>query len=196
MQGSSKAVGAGFGYAPGRRPMSNTIQIRESVGEDSDAIASLYPEAFPDENLLPLVRDLLQDAAAVATSLVAVVNSSIAGHVIFTKCDAVGSGASAALLGPLAVAPAWQRQGVGSALVLAGLARLEDRGFGLVFVLGDPAYYERLGFGPESTVEPPFDLPDEYAGAWQSQSVGERTVRCPGRLSVPRQWLQPALWAP
>lgn len=176
--------------------MSNTIEIRESVDGDSAAIESLYPAAFPDETLLPLVRDLLRDEAVVATSLVAEVHSHLAGHVIFTKCDVRGSAASAVLLGPLAVAPASQRRGVGSALVRTGLRQLEHMGVGLVFVLGDPAYYERFGFRRESTVEPPFVLPDEYAGAWQSRVLVQNALRGPGRLSVPRQWLDPALWGP
>jgi putative acetyltransferase len=175
--------------------MPHNLEIRESVQGDAGAIESLYPEVFPGENLLPLVRDLLGDAA-VATSLVGEVDSRIVGHVIFTKCGVVGSDVSTSLLGPLAVAPAWQRQGVGSAIVRAGLRRLEDMGVRLVFVLGDPAYYERLGFRPEPLVEPPFRLPAEYDGAWQSQSVGETMAPFSGRLSVPRQWLQPALWAP
>jgi putative acetyltransferase len=175
--------------------MSDELEIRESVQGDSTAIESLYPEVFPDEDLLPLVRDLLRDAA-VTTSLVAAVDSRIVGHAIFTKCGAVGSDANAALLGPLAVASAWQRQGVGSAIVRAGLRRLEDLGVNLVFVLGDPAYYERLGFRPESLVEPPFRLPAEWDGAWQSRSFGETMAPCAGKLSVPRQWLQRALWAP
>jgi len=175
--------------------MSEKLEIRESVQGDSGAIESLYPEAFPDENLLPLVRDLLRDAA-VTTSLIGAVDSRIVGHAIFTKCGVVGSNVSAALLGPLAVAPAWQRQGIGSAIVRAGLRRLEDMDVNLVFVLGDPAYYERFGFRPESLVEPPFRLPAEWDGAWQSQSVGDIVAPCSGKLSVPRQWLQPALWAP
>ena len=152
--------------------MPDTIEIRESVEGDASAIEALYPEAFPDENLLPLVCDLLRDVA-VTTSLVGVVDSRIVGHVIFTKCSVVGSDVSTSLLGPLAGAPAWQRQGVGRAIVRAGLRRLEDMDVNLVFVLGDPAYYERLGFRPESLVEPQFPLPAEWDGAWQSQSVGE-----------------------
>ena len=38
--------------------------------------------------------------------------------------------------------------------------------------------------------------PAEWDTAWQSQSVGDITAPCAGELSVPRQWLQPALWAP
>ena len=175
--------------------MSEILEIRKSVPGDSGAIESLYPEAFPDENLLPLVRDLLPDVT-VTTSLVGTLNSQIVGHAIFTRCGVAGHSVNAALLGPLVVAPGWQRQGVGRAIVRAGLRRLEDMDVSLVCVLGDPAYYKRLGFLPESLVEPPFPLPTEWDGAWQSQWMGDMTAPCSGKLSVPRQWLQPALWAP
>jgi len=170
-------------------------EIRESNRDDSAAIESLYPEAFPDENLLPLVRSLLNDTV-IAISLVATIDTRIAGNAIFTKCGVIGNNVDVALLGPLAVAPAWQRQGIGSALVRAGLKRLEEAGVNRVFVLGDPTYYGRFGFLPESLVEPPFSLPVEWEGAWQSINLGEANTRSPGKLSVPPQWLQPALWAP
>jgi putative acetyltransferase len=48
--------------------MPEKLEIRESRRDDSAAIESLYPEAFPEENLLPLVRDLLNDVV-VATTL-------------------------------------------------------------------------------------------------------------------------------
>lgn len=175
--------------------MSDELEIRESTQADLAAIESLYPEAFPEEDLLPLVRDLLQDPAT-AISLVGAIDQHIAGHAIFTKCGVAGSSANAALLGPLAVAPAWQRQGIGSALVRAGLRCLKDEDVQLVCVLGDPAYYGRLGFVPDTLVEPPFPLPAEWIGAWQSQYLHDTGVRCAGKLAVPQQWLQPALWAP
>jgi putative acetyltransferase len=83
------------------------------------AIELLYPDAFPDEDLLPLVRDLLPDTT-VTTSIVGEIDSKIVGHVIFTKCGVVGEQTKAALLGPLVVTPARQGQGIGSALVRAG----------------------------------------------------------------------------
>ncbi len=175
--------------------MSDQLEIRESVQADIAAIGSLYPDAFPDEDLLPLVRDLLHDAA-VAVSLVGAVNSQIVGHGVFTKCGVVGSDVESALLGPLAVAPAWQRRGVGSAIVRAGLQRLKDAGVALVCVLGDPAYYGRLGFVPETLVEPPYRLLTEWRGAWQSQYLVDVMVPYTGKLAVPPQWLRPALWAP
>jgi len=175
--------------------MPEKLKIRESIRDDLAAIESIYPEAFPDENLLPLVRDLLSDAA-VAISLVGTINTRIVGHVIYTRCGVAGSSVNAALLGPLAVAPAWQRQGIGSAIVWAGLRRLEDEDVIQVYVLGDPAYYGRLGFLPEHLVEPPYPLPAEWDGAWQSQQLGKTATPCAGKLSVPPQWHQPALWAP
>ncbi len=175
--------------------MSDKLEIRESVRADAAAIESLYPQAFPDEDLLPLVRDLLQDPA-IAISLVAVIDSQVVGHAIFTKCGVAGRSAKAALLGPLAVAPAWQRRGIGSAIVRAGMERLKDTGVTLVCVLGDPAYYGRLGFVQETRVEPPFPLPAEWSGAWQSQHLDHTDVFCTGKLAVPPAWRQPALWAP
>jgi len=175
--------------------MAEKLDIRESARNDIAAIESLYLEAFPDEDLLPLVRDLLNDAV-VAISLVGTIDTRIVGHAICTKCGVVDDSVNVALLGPLAVAPARQRCGIGSAIVGAGLRRLEDAGVNRVFVLGDPAYYGRLGFLPDYLVEPPFPLPAEYAGAWQSQNLGETATACAGKLSVPPQWLQPGLWAP
>jgi putative acetyltransferase len=175
--------------------MTEKLEMRDSGPSDLCAIEALYPEAFPDEDLLPLVRELLHDTT-VTTSIVGVIDSQIVGHVIFTKCGVEGKRNSAALIGPLAVAPTWQRQGIGSALVHAGLQRLRDAAVHVVLVLGDPAYYGRLGFVQESFVEPPFPLPTEWVAAWQSQYLDDITMPCAGKLSVPSQWRQPALWAP
>ena len=175
--------------------MSADLEIRESTRKDIAAIESLYPQAFPEEDLLPLVRDLLARPSLVI-SLVAVTDSEVSGHAAFTKCVISGSSVQTALLGPLAVMPLRQRQGIGSALVRAGLEQLRRAGVSLVFVLGDPAYYCRLGFMPETRVEPPYALPEEWRGAWQSQQLIDAATQGAGTLSVPAPWLQPALWAP
>jgi len=173
--------------------MTENLEIRDSVSADFGAIELLYPDAFPDEDLLPLVRDLLPDTA-VATSIVGEIHSRIVAHVIFTKCGVTGERANVALLGPLAVMPAHQGQGIGSALVRAGLRQLKDKDVRLVCVLGDPAFYGRLGFLPQSSVRPPFCLPAEYDGAWQSQNLCDMGAAYSGELTVPKQWRQPSLW--
>jgi putative acetyltransferase len=175
--------------------MIEEIEIRESLPSDVASIDKLYPDAFPDEDLLPLVRELLREEPIVL-SLVGIVDRALVGHVIFTTCSIIGSTDKVSLLGPLAVAPAWQRQGIGSALVREGLLRLENASALQVYVLGDPAYYERVGFEPEAGVTPPYPLPEEWRGAWQSISLHNAKQPPQGKLSVPQSWLQPALWAP
>lgn len=53
-------------------------------------------------------------------------------------------------LAPLGVLPDRQGAGIGSALVREGLRAAPRRGREAVFVLGDPAYYERFGFSREA----------------------------------------------
>ncbi|MEM8665826.1 MAG: hypothetical protein AAGF49_17100 [Pseudomonadota bacterium] len=64
-----------------------------------------------------------------------------------------------------------------------------------VFVLGDPAYYERLGFKMETEVATPQPIPDDWATAWQSISL-TGTARFAGKLDAPDPWREPKLWAP
>ncbi len=169
--------------------------IRESTLGDLAALEILYPQAFPDEDLLPLVRDLLDDPSNV-TSLVAEVDSRIAGHVAFTKCGVDGHEISAALLGPLAVSPPLQKQGIGSALVRDGLQRMEESGVAVVCVLGDPKYYGRFGFKRDSSIEPPYPLPPEWGDAWQSLSTRKPATPVKGKLLLPEMWMHRDLWAP
>ena len=175
--------------------MTKDVEIRESGAGDRAAIEALYPQAFPDEDLVPLVRRLLAEGPAVL-SLVAATATGLAGHVLFTRCGTDGGTVAAALLAPLCVAPARQRQGIGSALARAGLRRLEDEGVGQVFVLGDPAYYGRLGFRPEEKVAPPYPLPAAWRDAWQSLRLKGGGSALGDRLLLPEAWLRPELWAP
>jgi putative acetyltransferase len=171
------------------------IEIRESVPDDWDSVELLYPDAFPDEDLLPLVRELFQKTPSVL-SLVGVFGSSLVGHVIFTPCRVAGGRDKVALLGPLAVASARQRKGIGTALVHAGFQRLENDEVSQAYVLGDPDYYRRFGFKPETVVAPPYSLPAEWREAWQSISLLSTKPPQPGTLCLPQPWLQPALWMP
>ncbi len=175
--------------------MTEEIEIREGRPDDVPAIEKLYPDAFPDEDLLPLVKELLGEGPNVL-SLVGIVGKTLVGHAIFTMCGVGGQPDEVALLGPLAVAPAWQRQGVGSAIVRAGLRLLQTTGTHQVFVLGDPAYYGRFGFEPDDHVTPPYPLPEEWRGAWQSLGLRGDEPPVNGKLSVPRPWRHRALWAP
>jgi putative acetyltransferase len=171
------------------------FDIRDGVSGDFALIDRLYPAAFPNEDLRPLVKALLHTTPGVL-SLVSTSASGLIGHVAFTPCSVPDASDAVALLGPLAVAPAWQRQGVGSALVQAGFNRLRSAGFATVFVLGDPAFYGRFGFAPERSVAPPFALPKAWRDAWQSIALQGTVPELSGTLSVPPAWHRRALWAP
>ncbi len=56
--------------------------------------------------------------------------------------------APALLLGPLAVHPGRQNQGIGRALMEMSLQRAAALGHRLVILVGDPPYYARVGFAP------------------------------------------------
>ena len=169
--------------------------IADSPREQRDFVARLYPAAFPDEDLVPLVNALLNDSQA-TLSLIAERDGQIVGHVLFTYGRVEGCTVDVALLAPLAVSPDSQGQGIGSRLVHEGLQRLQAGGVAWVFVLGDPAFYGRLGFTQERKVDPPYALPDEWQAAWQSQRLEYDAPSLSGRLILPDAWMQRALWAP
>lgn len=60
--------------------------------------------------------------------------------------DVAAGGCPALLLGPLAVDPALQRQGLGRVMMHAALGRAESLGHKAVLLVGDAPYYDRFGF--------------------------------------------------
>jgi len=81
-------------------------------------------------------------------SLVADFDGRTVGHVMISYASIRDGDAQHRIpvLAPLAVAPEFQRQGVGSALVRDVTARADDRGEPLVVLEGSPSFYGRLGF--------------------------------------------------
>lgn len=102
------------------------------------------PDQVPDE--VHLLDQLRADIAWLpALSLVAVdPPGEVVGHVVCTRAAVEASPVLG--LGPLAVRPDRQRQGVGTALMHAVLGAAEALAEPLVALLGDPAYYERFDF--------------------------------------------------
>ncbi len=138
--------------------------IREEAPADVEAVRGVLRAAFAREAESRLVERL--HAAAKATiSLVAEEHGRILGYVLFSpvSIDTGKTQQPAFALAPLAVTPAFQRLGIGSALVSAGLARLCEQRAERVLVLGDPGYYARFGFVPASRflVKSSFPVPDE-----------------------------------
>jgi putative acetyltransferase len=126
--------------------------MREARPEDLPALEALLREAFGGEVEAALVARLMASPADVALCLVAAEEGAAppCGMVLFSRMTLDGAAppsAGALALAPLAVAPARQGQGIGSALVRHGLALCRARALApAVLVLGEPGYYGRFGF--------------------------------------------------
>lgn len=169
--------------------MTEQPQLRETTPRDLPPVLAIYPLAFPDEDLCPLVSDLTSGAVDVL-SLGAFDGDTPVGHALFS----IEGGA--ALLGPVCVSPEHQQRGLGSALIREGVSRLGATGTRQVFVLGDPGYYARFGFEPERRVSTPCPIPPEWRDAWQSLTIAGREPLPAGPLTLPGPWMDPALWSP
>lgn len=60
--------------------------------------------------------------------------------------DAGGEAHPLTLVGPVAVAPAFQGAGVGTLMMQAALSRADAHGRDALLLVGDPEYYARFGF--------------------------------------------------
>ncbi len=107
----------------------------------------------------------------------------VIGHILFSPITLDGRQPPFPSLGlaPMAVDPAHQRRGVGTALVETGLARCRERGVSLVVVLGHPDYYPRFGFRPAhlSGLSSEYDSPQETFMALELDAGA--LDRCSGR---------------
>ena len=128
-----------------------TVSVRPEGPEDHQDIHHVNRQAFGREEEADLVEALRRAGAAIL-SLVAVCDGRVVGHILFSPVSiespkvihpAVG-------LGPVAVLPDCQRQGIGSLLIKAGLDVCLEAGHGIAIVLGHSDYYPRFGFRPAS----------------------------------------------
>ncbi|MBV6698283.1 GNAT family N-acetyltransferase [Kitasatospora aureofaciens] len=141
------------------------VSTRVECPDDAPATRRVHMAAFPGPDEADLVDALRRDPAWLpGLSLVAVDDAGLViGHALMTRLP-VGDGGNALALAPVAVAPEWQRKGVGELVVRAALSAAEEAGEKLVVVLGDPGYYGRFGFAPAGRheVSGPFEVPDAY----------------------------------
>ena len=128
----------------------HSFEIRNERKSDHVAIRSVTENAFRD---MPYadgdeqdVIERLRAAGALALSLVAVLDRAIVGHIAFSPARVAGPTRPWFALGPVSVAPAYQHQGVGSALIKRGLSTVRELGALGCILTGNPDYYRRFGF--------------------------------------------------
>lgn len=114
----------------------------------------------------------LRRAGALSVSLVAERDAQVVGHIAFSPVEISDRSEDWYGLGPVAVLPELQHQGIGKALINSGLSALRALSARGCVVLGEPGYYERFGFKsrPECVFE---GVPQEY---FQSLSFGQHSA--------------------
>lgn len=142
-----------------------TVIVRDEAAADVEAIGRITEAAFAtlavSQHTEQFIIAALRAAGALEVSLVAEVQGGVVGHLALSRVTLTGSEKEWYGLGPIAVDPPVQRQGVGKALLDEGLKRLRARDAAGCVLVGDPEYYKRFGFKsfPELCHE---GVPQEY----------------------------------
>jgi len=167
------------------------LSLRQARSEDRDEILKVHEAAFGRAAEAKLVETLLNDGADIRElSLVAMRDGKIVGHILYTEVQILdeknknlssmvrgkGGIAYAVALAPLAVLPVHQKQGVGKALANESMRLADERGHGIVIVLGHPEYYPKFGFEPASKfgMSSPFDVADDVFMAKPLSAFNEK----------------------
>jgi putative acetyltransferase len=130
--------------------MNPNIVIRSETQLDVSAIAEATVAAFRtleiSNHTEQTIIAALRAANAVTVSLVAELAGRVVGHIAFSPVAMSDGSPGWYGLGPVSVLPAYQRQGIGGALIQEGLSRLKGLGARGCCLVGHPAYYQRFGF--------------------------------------------------
>ncbi|MGH6985302.1 MAG: GNAT family N-acetyltransferase [Caulobacteraceae bacterium] len=161
------------------------MRIRPSEPGDFTSIRRVLEAAFDTPHEAKIVEGV-REAGEDLFEAVAEINGAVVGHVLFSQM-AVSPPRAFAALGPLAVEPARQNQGLGTALVRAGLEACRAKAVQAVIVLGIPAYYPRFGFSTAAAAR----LSSPYSGSPAFMAVeieegaldGEFTVAWPAAFA-------------
>jgi predicted N-acetyltransferase YhbS len=126
------------------------IEIRDELPEDYEQITQITIAAFtnhPYSNCREYILvEKLREKKSLTVSLVAIVNGEVAGHVAFSPVQVAGIACNWYSVGPLSVKPELQKQGIGSALMRAGMEKIKGIGGQGCVLVGDPLYYVRFGY--------------------------------------------------
>jgi putative acetyltransferase len=151
--------------------------IRGEEPGDAAAIAEVLGDAFGGRTEARLVERLRSEHAdGYGPSLVAELDGAIVGHALLSRVGLVERPDLGLLaLAPVGVLPTCQGLGIGSALV----GRALELAAHPVVVVGEPAWYRRLGFEPAAPagLVPPWpDLGDAWM-VWFPEGVGRGAYR-------------------
>ncbi|MBN1343805.1 MAG: N-acetyltransferase [Phycisphaerae bacterium] len=127
-----------------------SIRLRSEVVGDEDAIDVVNCTAFERMEEANLVRMLRAHYPGFDRrySVTAWEGDDIVGHTLLSPVTIrlMGENVAALMVGPVAVAPGYQRRGIGGGLLRFGHEMGQRDGFALAFLYGHPEYYPRHGY--------------------------------------------------
>jgi putative acetyltransferase len=130
--------------------MNPKIVIRSETATDGNAIGEVTVAAFKtlaiSSHTEQFIVEALRAAKVLAVSLVAEMDGRIVGHTAFSPVTMSDGTPDWYGLGPVSVLPAYQRQGIGKALIREGLSRLREMNARGCCLVGHPEYYRKFGF--------------------------------------------------
>ena len=130
--------------------MNPKIVIRSETDADVSAISEVTVAAFHTLEISnkteQYIIEALRAAKALTVSLVAEVGGHVIGHIAFSPVTISDGTRDWYGLGPVSVLPAYQRQGIGKALIREGLSRLKSMQARGCCLVGHPEYYKKFGF--------------------------------------------------
>ncbi len=175
------------------------ISIQQTSKSDLDQILHVEKQAFDLDEIVDLTRDLLVDPTSQPTiSLLAFEDDLPVGHILFSKATLEPSiDLSMSILGPLAVIPEKQKQGIGGKLIEQGIELSIEQGFDLVFVLGHPEYYPRFNFKPAIPLgfHPTYEVPKHQSDAWMVRQLSDKRIEgIQGRVICAKTFDDPKHW--
>ncbi|MFD7155358.1 GNAT family N-acetyltransferase [Kribbella sp. NPDC059898] len=156
---------------------------RVETPSDIEVLRSLTHDAFGRQFEVDFLDAHRADPAAWIPGLMFVATTTDdrpVAYALLTRCH-VGD-VPVLSLGPVAVQPAYQRQGAGGAAVRAALATARDRVEPVVVVLGHAEYYPRFGFRPATEFgirHPQYDGPSMMALALGDGAVPQGDLTYP-----------------
>ncbi|ODT14777.1 MAG: GNAT family N-acetyltransferase [Kaistia sp. SCN 65-12] len=171
------------------------IQIGvEAPGEAGARERLLDRTMGPDRHLKASERLRENRLPASGLALVARDGDEIVGSVRLWNVSA--GGRDALLLGPLAVAPERQGEGLGGKLMRAALNRAAMFGHGAVILVGDAEYYARFGFSAAATERLLMPGPVERRRFLALELRDEALAGAAGMLVATGDWSVPPLGGP
>ncbi|MBN9064224.1 MAG: GNAT family N-acetyltransferase [Rhizobiales bacterium 65-9] len=127
------------------------IKVVQETIQDFDAREALLDACFGDARFAKTSERLREGRLpARGLALVARDESRMVGTIRLWNVTA-GPGCPALLLGPLAVDPARQGEGLGALLMQDAIGRAKALGHKAILLVGDAPYYARFGFSAAAT---------------------------------------------